>query len=104
MYGLGIHGRRRKKHGQPRRLEAGMDGKGTPTGHRHMARLRRPPCPGSTHRRAVEDLEYEVAILLRKVQASEDVVARAQAYYDNYSHQWSDGVCGWFQDVLEQKR
>lgn len=52
----------------------------------------------------MEDLEHEVAILLRKVQASEDVVARAQAYYDNYSHQWSDGVCGWFQDVLEQKR
>jgi hypothetical protein len=51
-----------------------------------------------------DQLIYEVSVLLRKVQDSEDLVERAQAFYDEFSHQWSEGVSAYFQDYLERKK
>lgn len=47
---------------------------------------------------------YEVSMLLRKVTAAEDLVRRAERYFEERSHDWPDGIAAYFMDLLERKR
>lgn len=46
----------------------------------------------------------ELIRLLEKVAADEDLIWRAEKYYEQYHHLWSDGVFSYFNDLLERKR
>lgn len=46
----------------------------------------------------------ELTLLLDKIRASEDLVERAEIYFAEKSHQWSDGVAMEFEKFLERKR
>lgn len=49
---------------------------------------------------AIQELE----LLRAKIRDSEDFVARAQKYYQENSHRWSDAVAVHFEVFLERKR
>lgn len=46
----------------------------------------------------------ELALLLSKIHADEDLIARAEAYFRDCRHRWSDGVVAHFEIFLERKR
>lgn len=46
----------------------------------------------------------ELALLLDKIHASEDLVERAEAFFKEKSSNWSDGVAMQFEKFLERKR
>jgi hypothetical protein len=50
------------------------------------------------------DLIYEVSLLLKKVQASEDFVVRAEAYFREHHQDWSKELAGIYLDTLERKK
>lgn len=43
-------------------------------------------------------------VLLNKVIESEDLVQRAEQYYDEQGHTWSPGLAAYFRDLLERKK
>lgn len=46
----------------------------------------------------------EVALLLAKIRKSEDLIERAEAYFNEHHRDWSDGVALYFERFLERKR
>lgn len=54
-----------------------------------------------------EKLVYELSVLLRKVQASEELIHKAERYFDEHHDEWLRDMPGFvshFQDVIERKR
>jgi len=46
----------------------------------------------------------EIQLLLDKIQTSEDLIERAEAFYAEKSRNWSVGVAAQFEIYLERKR
>lgn len=46
----------------------------------------------------------EITLLVNKISDSEDLIERAEAFYAEHSHEWSDGVAAYFEIFLERKR
>lgn len=42
--------------------------------------------------------------LVLRINKAKDLLDRAEAYFEEHHREWSDGVAGEFQDLLEAKR
>lgn len=52
----------------------------------------------------MDSRERELMWLIDKINHSRSLIERADAYYEEYHHQWSDNVGAYFLDLLERKR
>lgn len=51
-----------------------------------------------------DELIYEISRLLHRVKESEDVLYKAELYYQEHYYEFSKEFAAYFQDMLERKR
>lgn len=60
--------------------------------------------PFDNHSDDLTDLTREVSRLLAKVQASEQLVTRLEAFYLIHRDEWREEIAAYFLDIIERKK